>query len=483
MELLELASKLKPIVLGWLDEAVVAGTPGAHALDPAIGPHTGTLTLNYLDQSGASAGQAPVWSGSAWTPTDVATQAELDAHNHDHGALTGLGDDDHGAVYPGLSQAETITGLWTFDRDPNAPFAVAAGSALVTNLDADLLDGQHASAFAAVGHNHDHGALTGLGDDDHGAVYPGLAQSETITGLWTFDRDPNAPFAVAAGSAVVTNLNADLLDGQHASAFAAAGHNHDHGTLTGLGDDDHGAVYPGLSQAETITGLWTFDRDPNAPFAVAAGSALVTNLNADLLDGQHASAFATAGHTHAHSALTGIGANDHHNQLHASTHISGGGDQIDGDQLDIDWNPTNYVPATTPPQVSSVDHLTAHLYGIDQAISESETKQQVFSFGCGMEKSSTSWQDAAGDFCYVTTVYPKRNPTWRVTMKAPAGQQADVQLYDVTNSSQVAVLSTTSTSWVHLSTSVSFISSHYYRLRLRSSGGSSAFILGSYLEW
>lgn len=53
---------------------------------------------------------------------------------------------------------------------------------------------------------------------------------------------------------------------------------------------------------------------------------------------------------------------------HASTHISAGSDEIDGDQLDIDWNPTNYTPATTPTEVTSVDHLTAHLYGIDQAL-------------------------------------------------------------------------------------------------------------------
>jgi len=31
----------------------------------------------------------------------------------------------------------------------------------------------------------DHGALGGLNDDDHGAVYPGLAQAETISGNWT----------------------------------------------------------------------------------------------------------------------------------------------------------------------------------------------------------------------------------------------------------------------------------------------------------
>lgn len=43
--------------------------------------------------------------------------------------------------------AETVTGLKTFDRDPNPPFAVAAGSAVVPNLDADKLDGLEATDF------------------------------------------------------------------------------------------------------------------------------------------------------------------------------------------------------------------------------------------------------------------------------------------------------------------------------------------------
>lgn len=57
----------------------------------------------------------------------------------------------HGAQ---IDSAETVTGLWTFDRDPNAPFAVSASSAVVPNLDADKLDGNEASAFAAAAHNH-----------------------------------------------------------------------------------------------------------------------------------------------------------------------------------------------------------------------------------------------------------------------------------------------------------------------------------------
>jgi len=53
---------------------------------------------------------------------------------------------------------------------------------------------------------------------------------------------------------------------------------------------------------------------------------------------------------------------------HASRHTSVAQDPIDGDQLGISWNPSNSTPATTPTEVTSIDHLTAHLYGIDQEL-------------------------------------------------------------------------------------------------------------------
>lgn len=43
--------------------------------------------------------------------------------------------------------------------------------------------------------------------------------THTITGLHTFDRDPNGPFAVSAGSAVVSNLDSDKLDGQEGTYY------------------------------------------------------------------------------------------------------------------------------------------------------------------------------------------------------------------------------------------------------------------------
>lgn len=54
--------------------------------------------------------------------------------------------------------AATITGLHTFSRSTNPPFAVIAGAAVVTNLDADKLDGLDSTVFARWD-----GGGTGLG--------------------------------------------------------------------------------------------------------------------------------------------------------------------------------------------------------------------------------------------------------------------------------------------------------------------------------
>lgn len=82
----------------------------------------------------------------------------------------------------------------------------------------------------------------------------------------------------------------------------------------------------------------------------------------------HAHNGADGSGTVSHVSLSGVTSDQHHPKLHAADHKRAGADEIDGDQLDIDWNPSNSTPATTPTEVSNVDHLTAHLYGIDQAI-------------------------------------------------------------------------------------------------------------------
>jgi hypothetical protein len=53
---------------------------------------------------------------------------------------------------------------------------------------------------------------------------------------------------------------------------------------------------------------------------------------------------------------------------HKATHITSGSDEIDGDKLDIDWNPTYSTPATSS-VADSLDNLSSHLKGIDTALS------------------------------------------------------------------------------------------------------------------
>lgn len=83
-----------------------------------------------------------------------------------------------------------------------------------------------------------------------------------------------APFTVSS-STVVTNLNADLLDGQSIAYFAPSASP----TLTGTTTFPSGATV----QFQNTSGT--------APFSVSS-STVVTNLNADLLDGQSIAYFA-----------------------------------------------------------------------------------------------------------------------------------------------------------------------------------------------
>ena len=47
---------------------------------------------------------------------------------------------------------------------------------------------------------------------------------------------------------------------------------------------------------------------------------------------------------------------------------TGGAQEIDGDKLDIDYTPSYYTPATSAAEASDLDHLTAHLTGINTAL-------------------------------------------------------------------------------------------------------------------
>lgn len=231
----------------------------------------------------------------------------------DHGELSGLGDDDH-PQYLLADGTRELTAAWdagafaitalSFVSDVatgTAPLVVAS-TTLVANFNADLLDGQEGAFYldsdnftgtawtaltdggSTALHTHDHGALGGISDDDH-TIYLLADGTRALTANWdagsfeiraqTFQSDVatgTAPLIVAS-TTLVSNFNADLLDGQEGSFYLDSAnftgtdwtdltdagetslHTHDHGALNGLGDDDH-TIYLLADGTRALTATW-----------------------------------------------------------------------------------------------------------------------------------------------------------------------------------------------------------------------------------
>lgn len=122
----------------------------------------------------------------------------------DHGSISGLGDDDH-TQYVSLTDdgnRNAMTGKLNLASgelrlpqaaDITSAFPSAEEGDLAWDTDDEALyahDGTQWFAIApASGIITDHGGLTGLGDDDH-PQYTAWADTETISGVWTFAEGP-----------------------------------------------------------------------------------------------------------------------------------------------------------------------------------------------------------------------------------------------------------------------------------------------------
>lgn len=174
-----------------------------------------------------------------------------------------------------------------------------------SGLDADLLDGNEATAFAAASHTHPSSEVTDFTEAAQDAVGGMIADTATIDFTYT-DATPELKADVKDGSITATKLadgaalaeildddgtgsglDADMLDGSHASAFESAGAAAA-AIATHVGEADPHTQYlleSGYTAADVLAKLLTVD-----------GPA--STLDADTLDGNDSAAFATAAHTH-----------------------------------------------------------------------------------------------------------------------------------------------------------------------------------------
>ena len=216
-----------------------------------------------------------------------------------------------------------------------APIKVTSDT-LVTNLNADLLDGQHGTyytsnsifAFHTANVSNPHvvtATQVGLGNVTNESKET-LFTTPTFTGVTasanTFTSTVatgNSPFIVDS-TTMVTNLNADLLDGQQGtyyttnSIFGAHTSNTSNphvvtATQVGLGNVTNESKAT-LFTTPTFTGVTTSANTftstvatGNAPFIVDS-TTMVSNLNADLLDGQHGTYYTTNSIFGAHTSNT-----------------------------------------------------------------------------------------------------------------------------------------------------------------------------------
>jgi len=170
--------------------------------------------------------------------------------------------------------ADLLDGYQAGNASGNVPLS---NGTLNSNLNADLLDGQHASAFAGASHNHDGSAITS-GKIDNARLNTGAGNgldADLLDGYHAGNASGNVPLS---NGTLNTNLNADLLDGQHANAFAASGHNHSGADITS------GTVADARIDS-------TIARDSEIMPTVLANDGAGSTLDADLLDGQHGSAY------------------------------------------------------------------------------------------------------------------------------------------------------------------------------------------------
>ncbi|MDX1745899.1 MAG: hypothetical protein R3324_08180, partial [Halobacteriales archaeon] len=148
---------------------------------------------------------------------------------------------------------------------------VGDGSGLTGITDADTLDGIDSISF--------------LRSDQSDAFSSGTLSFGTGTTLDASAATLSAGAMTKTGTGVVADLNADLLDGNHATAFAGAGHDH-------FGESWSGTATSGLSVSNTST---------------ATGSAAVSGLHtatSGTMDGVYGKSDADDGHG-VHGEATG----------------------------------------------------------------------------------------------------------------------------------------------------------------------------------
>ena len=352
---------------GGADEIDVTGLSGVLAQPQTPDTHASThisLGSDEIDGDQLDIDWNPTNYTPTTSPTEVTSLDHLTAHLAgidaglgtiitDHGNLSGLGDDDH-TQYLLVDGTRAMSG------------SLDMGTNNITNV--GLVDGVDVSAHAS---RHENGG----------------ADEISVAGLSGLLADPQTPTTHASthetgGSDAIDGYNVDLvytpsnyidpvndIIGEHIARIDAALATAGSGDVIGPVSSTDNAIarFDGVTGKIIQNSGVTIDDSGN--MNLGAGNITTTGTVDGVDVSAHASRHENGGADEINvGGLSGLLADPQTPTTHAASHISGGGDEIDGDQIDIDFTPSNYTPTTAPAEATSLDHLTAHLAGIDNAI-------------------------------------------------------------------------------------------------------------------
>lgn len=299
--------------------------------------------------------------------------------------------------------------------DSGGSARVAVSDTVMRGANADSFNMPHSAAGTAAAPTYSFPSAPTTGIHNLGGV--GLGFSVGSTDRLTIDANGVATFTGQAGSATnalvdATNIATDCNDGNVHEVTITANRILDNPT----------------NQVNGFTYAWRIIQGGAGSFTLAFGTAF------DFAGGSPPSLSSAAGAVDIITAISD-GTNmvctiateeDFGVDTHAVNHIQGGNDEVDGDFLDIDFAPTNYTEATgTVGGVASVlvDHLTAHLGGIDTALGAITTENVVRELltVAGLAVTLTSTPATSSDVMLFV-----RNGSWLVSKD----DDATANLYD-----------------------------------------------------
>ena len=262
--------------------------------------------LNMIHQSGATDGQIVKYDSSAneWIP---ANETGGGGGTSDHGTLTGLADNDH----PQYVLSSTNLALSSL---------VTTNQGIVEDVSSTLFD--NSSSWGAG--TSDHGTLTGLADDDH-PQYVLSATNLTLSSLvttnqglvegvsstvfdnsstWSTDTNTTDHTALSnIGSNTHTDIDSHIADSTLHFTEASI----DHGSIGGLGDNDH----PQYTLSSTNLALSSL---------VTTNQGLSEGVSSTVFD--NSSTWATDTNTTDHGAFTGLADDDHPQYVLSATNLT-----------------------------------------------------------------------------------------------------------------------------------------------------------------